>query len=163
MKPIARGAQSYAAATVLLALASLASARIGETMEEADKRYGGFVQMEAGLDGFSMRIYKKDGIQITARFMDGKIGYLHFEKIDGSPFTAAEFKVLVRAQGVTVPVSANYLHEEPYWSAGDDKTVAFYDQEKKSVTVSTTEYLKRTGKVRMHHEQQEAEKKLNDF
>src|SRR6516225_3863023 len=88
--------------TVLLFLwgvANICQARIGDTLEEAIKRYGKVVKKESA-DEFAM--FKEPPYYITAHFHDGKtdaIAYVKTEPGTKGAFSDREIEMLLRING----------------------------------------------------------------
>ena len=62
----------FVSSALLLGLSVTSFARIGETMDEAVKRYGKVVGHER-IHGEEYHLFEKDGFHILAHFYDGKI------------------------------------------------------------------------------------------
>ena len=80
------------AAIVGLLVPTVAAARLGETIEECDARYGKPTQVEAGAVFAKSieRTYSKDGFTIKVLFVDGRaemISYLHPSVLTGEQVT----------------------------------------------------------------------------
>jgi signal transduction histidine kinase len=85
----------------LLLLPAIAGARIGETREQCDKRYGAPTKVEAGSADSTEAEYVKEGFSIHVLFIDGraqKISYSH-----GTAFTDKQITKLLNnnARGET--------------------------------------------------------------
>lgn len=72
--------------TLILTLAATASARIGETVEQLDARYGKPIRTTAGPTGaarFEKRTYKNEGLEIAVFVYLGRSHQEIFKKPDG--------------------------------------------------------------------------------
>ena len=82
--------------TLLLALSTLASARLGETESQCVERYGEVNSI--GKDG--ERYFSKNGIFLTVRFNgEGKAIFLQYSNADGSDLQVSHAQILVEANG----------------------------------------------------------------
>jgi len=154
---------------IMLVLAQSVSARIGETIEQADVRYGIPISIKAeGYGGFPERTYRKGDIEIVAHFMDGKIACIEFSKIeDDAQFEASEFKTLVRAQGIHVSDEKLFTPKDRFWTAfsgeGPATITAVFDHEMKRIHVVTSEYSTRASVLEATRKRKAAEEKLKGF
>ena len=67
-----KGANLFVSSLLLLGLSVTSFARIGETMDEAVKRYGEVVRRET-IQGREFYSFEKNGFHILAHFHDEKI------------------------------------------------------------------------------------------
>ena len=76
----------FASSAMLLGLSVTSFARIGETMEEAVKRYGPVVHQDI-IQGEEYFPFKKNGFHILAHFHDGKIDHILYSSESGEKLT----------------------------------------------------------------------------
>jgi len=86
-----------------------AEARLGETEEQCVARYGSPEPSKPGVDNGNTLVFKKNGIEIDARFENGKCVDLSFSKEDGTDFTDDEISTLLslNSQGLVWKVNPN--------------------------------------------------------
>ncbi len=77
---------------IFLALVSVASARLGENLEQLTARYGKPVSHDG--DG---TIFSKAGYRVIAMLFKGKCGALTFSKSDGAEMKPIEISALLSA------------------------------------------------------------------
>jgi hypothetical protein len=157
----------------VLVVGPSAFARIGETREQADARYGAPISAKAdGYGGFPERTYRKDGVEIVAHFMDEKIGCIEFRKLDGTDFDQDEFKALVRAQGMPISDREILAPKDKTWAvtapAGINEDLnkagyATYARATRLLTVFTSAYVARAGTIEETRKRRAAEEKLKGF
>ena len=75
----------------------MALARIGETREECDKRYGVVKIYNSG--GEDILSYQKNGIDVYIRMLKGTCQHITYTKADKSSLTETELAALVIANG----------------------------------------------------------------
>jgi hypothetical protein len=110
--------------SVLISLSSPALARIGETREQCDARYGKPVEVK---DPNGVK-YQKSGLNVICRFIEGKCGYIYFSKIqkdaqnESLPLPVEEAKILMEVNSGGAPWSkAGEIAEDGFeaWESGD--------------------------------------------
>jgi hypothetical protein len=102
----------------VLALSTLAHARIGETVAQCDARYGELVRFP---DANGDRHYNKNGFAVFASFSkDGKCAAIFYCKLNDEKISALELKALMRANGKGW-VSQNKLADFDVWISDNKK------------------------------------------
>jgi hypothetical protein len=89
-------------AASLLAIAQ-APARLGETAEQCEKRYGKPEDSRVELPIEKRIIYRKDGRTVTADFVGGKVVTLHFNKKGIEKWAIHEIDLKLREHGGGLP------------------------------------------------------------
>jgi hypothetical protein len=144
--------------TILLFLwgvANLCQARIGDTLQEATKRYGRVLKRESA-DEFAM--FKEPPYYITAHFHDGKTDAIAYVKIGSGAmgaFSDREIEMLLQINGngqtwESLKAKAGMSK----WATEDKRLEAAYS-ESKFLVVTTADYSKRL------HEAAEKKKTLS--
>jgi hypothetical protein len=131
--------------TILLFLcgvANICQARIGDTLEEAIKRYGKVVKKESA-DEYAM--FKEASYYITAHFHDGKTDAIVYVKTASrtGAFSDGEIEMLLRINGNGQTWNRSKAKAgQNKWETDDKKLHAAYS-ESKFLVIATTDYLKR--------------------
>jgi hypothetical protein len=134
------------AAIVLAFTSRTATARLGETQAECDKRYGSPVVKATGQEvstefgpADASATYRSGVLQIEVFFSKGRACRIRYSKMDGSILDPTEVKNLLNAEGGTAQwktVDPNfadkYYNYESAWRRSDGKVlvgkfVAFMD------------------------------------
>jgi hypothetical protein len=134
-----------AALTVFSASAVTCSARLAETFEECQARYGLLVKVENGSRAdYPQYCFQKDGIEIRIRFLNAHSGQEIFTGSAGAMSDLAIADILnANGQGSTWS-STTVGHARVYIRA-DNKAIAQYTRRKDgrghaSLTLETTEF-----------------------
>jgi hypothetical protein len=144
----ARFAHLYGLLTILLCLwgvANICQARIGDTLEEAIKRYGKVVKKESA-DQFAM--FKEASYYITAHFHDDKTDAITYVKRTSATsskgaFSDREIEMLLRLNGNGQTWERSKAKAGVYkWKSEDGKLQAVY-LESKFLVITTAGFLKR--------------------
>jgi hypothetical protein len=136
--------------SVLISLSSPALARIGETREQCEARYG--KPVEVWKDG-STTVHEKSGLRVKCHYYEGICDHLMFSNLakdaEGRrlPVTETEFKTLLEAnssgqpwkKGVEDPATHNTL-----WSSGNDLSAMHNTGPEAFLSISTKASLERT-------------------
>jgi hypothetical protein len=130
---------------LLLGVANICQARIGDTLEEAIERYGKPVH-KASADEFAM--FKEPSYYITAHFHDGQTDAITYVKTGSESATKGAFSddeiemlLKINASGQTwVRSKAKAGLQE--WKTEDRKFQAVYS-ESKFLVITTASYVKR--------------------
>jgi hypothetical protein len=155
---------------LLLGLSVPSFARIGETMDQAIKRYGPVVHHDT-THGKKLYMFKKNGFVIMAHFHDGKIDHIMYGKETREKLTLEEINTFLKANNGGRPmkedlrylwvgkdVSATYSKDVDYWHL-NIKTLDYEHRQIAADEAAEKATEKATEKAR-----QEAEKaKLNGF
>ena len=86
----------FASSVMLLSLGLPALARIGETMDEAVKRYGRVIRHES-IHGAEVYSFEKNGFHILAHFHNGKIDRIVYKSEAGRKLTHEEIDTFLKA------------------------------------------------------------------
>jgi hypothetical protein len=86
----------FVSSLLLLGLSVTSIARIGETMDEAVKRYGEVVRRET-IQGREFYLFEKNGFHILTHFHDEKIDRILYNKESGRKLTHDEIDTLLKA------------------------------------------------------------------
>lgn len=115
---------------LLLFSATLASARIGETLEQCVERYGKVMSTSKDTEGRPTSIFIKGTFTVTVRFVENKSCEIFFSKMER--FTDIELKTLISANGTNWAmkgpnhwISANT--QRTAMCSDDHKFLAIYD------------------------------------
>ncbi|MBV8173202.1 MAG: hypothetical protein JO151_01395 [Verrucomicrobia bacterium] len=134
--------------TILLFLcgvANICQARIGDTLEEAIKRYGKVVKKEPAHE-FAM--FKETPYYITAHFHDDKTDAIVYVKTESETstkgaFSDREIETLLRTNGNGQTWERSKAKAGLYkWETEDKRLHAVYS-ESKFLVIATADYLKR--------------------
>jgi hypothetical protein len=132
--------------TILLfpwGVANICQARIGDTLQEATKRYGRVVKKESA-DEFAM--FKDASYYITAHFYDGKTDAIAYVKTGSGAkgaFSDREIEMLLRINGNGQTWERSKAKAGIYkWKTEDSRLEAAYS-ESKFLVITTVGYLKR--------------------
>jgi len=134
--------------TILLFLcgvANICQARIGDTLEEAIKRYGKVVKKEPAHE-FAM--FKETPYYITAHFHDDKTDAIVYVKTESETstkgaFSDREIETLLRTNGNGQTWERSKAQAGLYkWETEDKRLHAVYS-ESKFLVIATADYLKR--------------------
>ena len=79
-------------------------ARIGETMDEAVKRYGEVIR-HGNIHGEELYSFKKNGFNILAHFHAGKIDRIMYSRESGSKLTDEEIDTFLKANNKGRPMN----------------------------------------------------------
>jgi len=110
-----------ASSAMLLGLSVTSFARIGETMEEAVKRYGPVVHQDT-IQGEEYFSFKKNGFHILAHFHDGKIDHILYNSESGEKLTHEEFDTFLKANN-----GGHLMNEDlPYVWVGKHVAATYY-------------------------------------
>ncbi len=112
-------------------LATSASARIGETVEQIEQRYGRAVSSpNRKLAPVEIRVYRFSGMIIAVSFIDGCSEGEAFSKADESEFTTNEINLLLEANagGMKWSKSADISVSAKTWSTDGNARSAQYQQ-----------------------------------
>jgi hypothetical protein len=127
----------------LWGVANLCQARIGDTLQEATKRYGRVLKRESA-DAFAM--FKEPPYYITAHFHDGKTDAIAYVKTGSGAegaFSDREIEMLLQLNGNGQPWERSKAKRGMYqWKTEDRRLEAAYS-ESKFLVVTTAGYLKR--------------------
>jgi hypothetical protein len=127
----------------LWGVADISDARIGDTLEEAIKRYGKVVKKESA-DEFAM--FKESPYYITAHFHEGKTDAIAYVKTGSGAkgaFSDREIEMLLRINGNGQTWERSKAKAGMYeWKTEDRRLEAAYS-ESKFLVVTTTGYLRR--------------------
>ena len=110
----------FASSVVLFSLGLHAFARIGETMEEAVKRYGPVFQQET-IQGEKYSSFRKNGFRILAHFHDGKIDHILYNSEFRAKLTHEEIDAFLKANN-----HGRLMNEDlPYLWVGKDASATY--------------------------------------
>ncbi|MBV8173192.1 MAG: hypothetical protein JO151_01345 [Verrucomicrobia bacterium] len=129
----------------LLGVANISQARIGDTLQEAIKRYGKVVNKAPG-DEFVM--FKEASYYITAHLHDDKTDAITYAKTGSESstkgaFSDEEIEMLLRINGNGQTWDQSKTKPGVYeWKTEDGKLQAVYS-ESKFLVITTAGYLKR--------------------
>ena len=105
---------------LVLGLSVTSFARIGETMEEAVKRYGEVVRRET-IQGWEFYLFEKNGFHILAHFQDGKIDRILYNRESGEKLTHEEIDTFLKANN-----RGRLMNEDlPYIWVGKDVAATY--------------------------------------
>ena len=117
-----RAKNVFVSGLLLLGLSVTSFARIGETMDEAVKRYGEVVH-HGNVHGEEVYSFTKNGFNILAHFYEGKIDRIIYSKESRGKLTDEEINTFVRANNHGRPMNEDL----PYIWIGKD-VAATYSQ-----------------------------------
>ena len=130
---------------LLLGVTNICQARIGDTLEEAIKRYGNPLH-KASADEFAM--FKEVSYYITAHFRDDKTDAITYVKVGSESFTKGAFSddeiemlLKINGNGQTWERSKAKAGLQE-WKTEDRKLQAVYS-ESKFLVITTAGYVKR--------------------
>jgi hypothetical protein len=155
--------------SVLISLSSPALARIGETPEQCEARYGKPVKtLEKGLRRGA--VYEKAGLQIQCEFHDNKCEYIYFKHLennaDGSKkfFAESELEILRDANSGGKEWTLPEKRHETFQTLRCGGLEAFYPHDRPSYLLITTQaHRDRTKAERQAEEEADkAEKKAKE-
>jgi hypothetical protein len=132
-----------------------AFARIGETLEQLNKRYGRPVQ--AKHQGIETYRYSFRGFSVLVGLEQGRSQCEIYQKADRSRMSEAEILGLLEVNAGTSPWSADpdeSLKSYTYWSQDKKTRVAIYDLSGHSLIVTSKPFLPRLGLV-IHSDEHE--------
>ncbi|RYD67686.1 MAG: hypothetical protein EOP83_02325 [Verrucomicrobiaceae bacterium] len=129
---------------LLLVSALPASARLGETRDECDKRYGIPVKT---LEGGGI-VYAKAGLHIVATFWNSKVSHIMVCKVERDALNTPkelsqnEIEILLKANdgGSEWKKSEALAFMRSQWERADGKAVALYKQTDNYLTIIDTAY-----------------------
>ncbi len=143
--------------SVLISLASPALARIGETREQCEARYGKPVRV---LENPQTTIHQKAGLEVRCAFYEGKCDQIIFQHIergaDGKrlPLTELELKTLMEANSEGKAWEKGLEDTEfgsVIWELGDLMTASLFTRPDSSLTIATKSWFDR-AKAKMNPE-----------
>ena len=97
-------AKNVFVSSLLLGLSVTSFARIGETMDEAVKRYGEVVH-HGNIHGEEVYSFTKNGFNILAHFHGGKIDRILYSRESRGKLSAEEIDTFLRANPTTAGFS----------------------------------------------------------
>jgi hypothetical protein len=110
----------FASSVLLLGFSLTSLARIGETMEEAVKRYGPVVHHDT-IQGEKYYSFKKNGFRILAHFHDGKIDHILYNSESRDKLTEEEIDTFLKANN-----GGRLMNEDlPYVWVGKDVAATY--------------------------------------
>jgi hypothetical protein len=147
---------------LLLGLSVPSFARIGETMDQAIKRYGPVVDHDT-IQGETLDMFKKNGFVVIVHFHDGKIDHILYGKETRDKLTPEEINTFLKANNGGRPMKEDFLY---LWVGKD--VIATYSKDVRHwhLNIETKDYEHRQIAARKAKEKsrQEAEKaKLKEF
>lgn len=146
---------------LLVLLFTTSHARIGESQEEIEKRYGKSKKDTAPLEPATIaKWYLKSGLAISVGFLDGKSCYEFYMKGERKEFSDAEIEALLEAnQGKSKFKKKDGLSINPEWETEDGKTLAHYSKIEGNLTICSQEWMETRAKIQAEKEK----KNLNGF
>ena len=110
----------FASAAFLIGLAVPSLARIGETMDEAVKRYGAFVRHEK-IRGEEFYMFEKNGFHVLAHFHNGKMDRIVYSSESRRKLTHEEIDTFLKANN-----GGRLMNEDlPYIWVGKDVAATY--------------------------------------
>jgi hypothetical protein len=154
--------------SVLITLSSSALARIGETREQCDARYGKPVEV---IEKTQTVAYEKAGLRIECTFYENKCDSIYFIRLEkdakgkGIPFPEDEKRILLEANSggkpwIKVPTPGVTSVED--WECTDQDLSALCFTEDDIYLSITTKALRERRKARREAAEKE-KSKLKDF
>jgi hypothetical protein len=115
-----------------------AQARLGETINQTEARYGKPVRTFTD-EGFPAMEFSFGGMKVTVDFLDGKSGQEQFAKPDEGAFSDHEIALILQANAggkdwAVKPVPSDSMK---HWSLSDGSAEAFYEVAAAKVLVQT--------------------------
>ena len=127
-------------ATALLLVASNAFARIGETENEIEARYGKpFTADSRDFNGYRLVIFRTSGMQIGVAFRDGKSAAEFYSKQDSSDISANEIQVILAANAAGGKWTK--APAVPMWTLDSTGCVATLSANGRTLTVFTKGFI----------------------
>jgi hypothetical protein len=153
----------FASSVLLLGFSLTSLARIGETMDEAVKRYGKVVGHER-IHGEEYYLFEKNGFHILAHFHDGKIDRILYNSESRDKLTEEEIDTFLRANNGGRPMNEDL----PYIWVGKDAAATYSKWPRHAwhldIKARTFGHRKTVAKKLAEKAQKEAEKaKLEGF
>lgn len=110
----------FVSSILLLGLTVTSFARIGETMDEAVKRYGRFVRHDT-IHGEEFYSFEKSGFHILAHFHDGKIDRILYNSESRPKLTHEEIDTFLKVNN-----GGHLMNEDlPYLWVGKDASATY--------------------------------------
>jgi len=110
----------FASAAFLIGLAVPSLARIGETMDEAVKRYGAFVRHEK-IRGEEFYLFEKNGFHVLAHFHNGKMDRIVYSSESHRKLTHEEIDTFLKANN-----GGRLMNEDlPYLWVGKERSATY--------------------------------------
>jgi hypothetical protein len=113
-------ANLFVSGLLLLGLTAPSFARIGETMDEAVKRYGEVIR-HGNIHGEELYSFKRNGFNILAHFHAGKIDRIMYSRESGSKLTDEEIDTFLKANNKGRPMNEDL----PYIWVGKDVAATY--------------------------------------
>ena len=113
-------ANLFVSGLLLLGLTVSSFARIGETMDEAVKRYGEVIR-HGNIHGEELYSFKKNGFNILAHFHAGKIDRIMYSRESGGKLTDEEIESFLKANNKGRPMNEDL----PYIWVGKDVAATY--------------------------------------
>jgi len=137
-------------------------ARIGETPEQCEKRYGKSFTLEEN----DFTYYRKSGLIIMVNFFEGKVDMIGFRKVEENILGIAEelsdneIQALLKVNGEKrLWKERNIISMNKEWETADGEIFAYYNFMQKFLSIAKREYLERIEAEKKTKE----EEKLEDF
>lgn len=144
---------------VSFAFVSQANARLGETMEQCEKRYGEYYDFttDQKLNGY---FYMKNDYKVVAYFIEGVCQRIDYGKENSSggkePLGKKEIEVFLSSNAQN---SEWVVISDSNWARKDEKAVALYYESEYYFVITTTTWIK----DQEQGENTEVEKQLKGF
>lgn len=137
----------YLLLILALMIPQMATARLGETMEECDKRYGETIGVDKAGVG-TLVIYAKGDFKITAGFMGDVCHSLIFKRKDGRKIDDVTLDLLL-AKNSNFTVALDDASQK-FWTCdnADMPSVANYEKFKRQLVISSRAWLEFMQKKR---------------
>lgn len=150
---------------LILSAIGPAHARIGETLEECQARYGSATEHSKS-EGISL--FKKSGYIVTCMVTYGKVSVIVFNKekqresVFNPPLSDEEISTLQKANSggsEWEETTGQFEHSKRTWKSKDGKLISIYDTVKNTMSFMTMEVIQKTLQSTKDKDQE----KLKDF
>lgn len=121
--------------SVLLALPTPTSARIGETRDACARRYGPLLEESSPQKSF----YAKGEYLIIITWINGRAGTVGITRIDSKPITTSEMDLILSANSDGKPWTL--AQTSPMRWTGKDGRVAGYNNSTKLISLMSADYI----------------------
>ena len=126
----------------------MATARIGETRNECDKRYEVKIEVTP-----TITLYRKNGFLISAIFMDGICERLVFRKVDASSIDRVEIESILLSNWESIPKAGQWFNHptvQNMWFGSTEfnyrEGTAIYNKEDKALKITSGKFHKKADK-----------------
>jgi hypothetical protein len=133
---------------LLVALTTIASARIGESEDEISARYGNSVGDISTQAFGKVRGFKSADYVVAVKFIDGRSHMEMFSKSDQSDMSASAIDNLLKTNGTGV-WKAELVTGKPgwrRWQREDGEIVALYDAGRHFLYINSKQFYENQGK-----------------